>query len=592
MEHGSDEQRGRVAGLLRLAIWLRPYRGHVAGAVSTLVLAAVGVLALGQALRVMVDRGLAAGQSNALDQYLAGMLVLALLVAAATAARFYLVSWLGERVAADLRRRVFGQVLGLDPAFYDTARVGELQSRITADTTIIEQVFGSSLSLALRNALLFVGSLALLLVTSPRLTALVLLGVPVVVIIVVGLGRRVRRRSRTSQDRVAAIGSHVDEALHGIRTVQAFNHEHVERQRFGERVEAAFRAAELRIRDRALLTGTAMLVVFCGVGVILWVGGHDVLAGRMSPGSLSAFVFYAALMAGSVAVISEVIGDLQRAAGAAERLDELLATRPRIRPPDAPRALPEPPRGRVALSDVHFGYPSRPDVTVLNGATLEAGDGETLALVGPSGAGKSTIFQLLLRFYDPDRGRVLVDDTDVRHVDPVALRERIGLVPQEPVIFAADARENIRYGRPDAGDAAIRSAASAARADELLDALPEGLDTFLGERGVQLSSGQKQRIAIARALLRDPAVLLLDEATSAVDAANELRIREALRTVMRGRTTVVIAHRLATVQSADRIAVLDQGRVQAVGRHDELVEASGLYARLAEAQLIRPDQAG
>jgi len=576
---------GGLRGLWRIAGYLGAYRRRVAAAAVALLVAAASVLAVGQGLRLVVDGGLASDSPSALNAALLLMLGIVAVMAVATAARFFLVSWIGERVAADLRRDVFSRVLDLDVAFYETTRIGELQSRVTTDTTLLQQIFGSSLSMAVRNSLLFVGSLAMLLVTSPKLTGLVMLGVPLVLVPIIVFGRRVRRLSRYSQDRLADVGTYVDEALHGIRTVQAFNHADIDRRRFGERVESTFQVAVARIAQRALLTGLAILLAFSAVGVILWVGGHDVLAGRMSAGSLSAFVFYAVLMAGSVGVVSEVIGDLQRAAGAGERLLELLHTEPQVVAPKEPEGLPEPARGAVALEGVRFYYPSRPQIAALDGVDLSVAPGEMLALVGPSGAGKSTVFQLLLRFYDPDEGQVRFDGVDVRRVDPRGLRERIGLVPQEPVIFGADAWENIRYGRPGADDGAVRAAADAAHASGFIEALPEGFDTFLGERGVRLSVGQKQRIAIARAILRDPPLLLLDEATSSLDAESERQVQDALGRLMHRRTTLVIAHRLATVQRAGRIAVLDGGAVHAVGSHRELLETSPVYAHLAALQL-------
>jgi ATP-binding cassette subfamily B protein len=575
----------RELGQLRHIVrFVRPYGWAMGGALVALTVAAATVLAMGIGLRRLVDDGFTSGNAGLLDQSLFVLLGVILLLAAATYSRFFLVTWLGERVVADIRKAVFSHVLGLSPGFFETTRIGEVMSRITTDTTLLQTVIGSSASMALRNMLLLAGGLVMLAITSPKLTMLVVLAVPVVIAPIVLIGRRVRKLSRESQDRVADVGAEVEESLNAVRTIQAFNHEDLDRQHFAVRVEEAFNAAVRRVRARALLTALVITLVFGSVGLILWIGGHDVLSGRISGGELSAFVFYAVVVAGAAGAISEVVGDLQRAAGASERLMELLATEPDIKAPAQPKPLPVPARGEVSFDHVTFHYPSRPDRSALADFDLAVRPGEKLALVGPSGAGKTTVFQLLLRFYDPQAGRVLLDGVDLRAADPHDVRARIGLVPQEPVIFAADAWDNIRYGRPDASDAEVIAAAEAAAAREFIEQLPQGFSTFLGEKGVRLSGGQRQRIAIARAILRNPALLLLDEATSALDAESERLVQQALERLMANRTSIVIAHRLATVLKADRIVVLEEGRIVAQGRHAELMLQGGLYARLAELQ--------
>ena len=570
--------------LKQLFTFMRPYRGALLGAVLALLVAAMAVLGFGVVLQRVVDHGLSSGSATALDQALLLFLIVVTVMAASVAARVYLVTWIGERVVADIRKAVFAQVLKLEPAFFEVTRTGEVISRLTVDTSLLQVVVGSTLAIAVRNALLISGGLVMLMLTSGKLALLVLLGVPIAVIPLWLLGHRVRKLSRNSQDRIADIGAFVDEVLYGIRTVQAFCHEPIDRHRYSEHVEAAFDAATQRSRVSAVLTATVMLFTFIAVSLVLWVGGHDVLAGRLSGGQLSAFVFYALLVAGSVGALSEVAGDLLRAAGATERLLELLNTQPAISPPATPVALPEPAQGAVELSQVTFHYPSRPDRPALSQLSLRLQPGQKLALVGPSGAGKSTVLQLLLRFYDPDSGVIRFDGVDIRKVDPQQLRQRIALVPQDPIIFGADAWENIRYGFTDVSDADVRSAAVAAHAAEFLDQLPQGFNTYLGERGIRLSGGQRQRIAIARAILRDPAVLLLDEATSSLDAESERLVQDALEQLMQSRTTLIIAHRLATVRKVDRILVMDHGQLVASGRHQELVEENGLYARLAALQ--------
>jgi ATP-binding cassette subfamily B protein len=574
-----------IRQLARILGFLAPYRRQVAIAMAALVVAAGCVLVLGQGLRRVIDGGFASGDAALLDAALMALLGVIVVMAIATYTRFYFVSWVGERVTADIRRAVFGHLLDLSPGFFEVTRTGEVISRLTNDTSLLEVVIGSSASFALRNTLIMLGSLVMLFVTSLKLTALVLAGVPLVIAPILLYGRRVRSLSRASQARVADVSVYIDEALHEIRTVQSYGHEDEDRARFGERVEQAFATAAERIRQRALLIALVMLLAFGAVGVILWIGGHDVLAGRISAGELSAFVFYAVLVAGAFGAVSEVIGDLQRAAGATERLMELLATEPQIRAPLRAQPLP-PPRGEVRFARVSFSYPSRPDTLALADFSLEVKPGETVALVGPSGAGKSTVLQLLLRYYDADAGAISLDGVELRRADPRALRARLALVPQDPVIFAASVRENVRYGRPAASDAEVEQACAAAYAGEFIERLPEGMDTFLGERGVRLSGGQRQRLSVARALLADRAVLLLDEATSSLDAASEHYVQMALARLMQNRTTLIVAHRLATVQKADRIVVMDDGRIIATGTHDELVREKGLYARLAALQFL------
>jgi len=575
-----------IRQLARILGFLAPYRRQVAIALVALVVAAACVLVLGQGLRRVIDRGFSSGDAALLDGALVALLAVIVVMAIATYTRFYFVSWIGERVSADIRRAVFGHLLDLSPGFFEVTRTGEVISRLTNDTSLLEVVIGSSASFALRNTLIMLGSLVMLFVTSPKLTALVLLGVPLVIAPILLYGRRVRNLSRASQARVADVSVYIDEALHEIRTVQSYGHENEDRARFGERVEQAFATAAERIRQRALLIALVMLLAFGAVGVILWIGGHDVLAGRISAGELSAFVFYAVLVAGAFGAVSEVIGDLQRAAGATERLMELLATEPQIHAPESPQPLPEPPRGEVRFENVSFRYPSRPDALALADFSLEVKPGETVALVGPSGAGKSTVLQLLLRYYDADAGTISLDGVELPRADPRAVRTRLALVPQDPVIFAASVRENVRYGRPGASDAEVQEACTAAYASEFIERLPEAMDTFLGERGVRLSGGQRQRLSIARALLADRAVLLLDEATSSLDAASEHYVQMALARLMQNRTTLIVAHRLATVQNADRIVVMDEGRIIATGTHDQLVREKGLYARLAALQFL------
>jgi ATP-binding cassette subfamily B protein len=568
------------------ALWpfLAPHRAMIAAALTMLALAALFTLALPLALRRVIDLGFDASKADKVDQYFIAMIGVAGALAVATALRFYFVTRLGERVVADLRKAVYDRVIGLSPAFYERIQTGEVLSRLTTDVTAVENVVGSSASIALRNVLILIGGLAMLAVSSPKLTGMVLLVVPAVVFPILILGRRVRRLSRESQDRVADASAAAAETLQSAQTVQAYTHEPRSRARFGGLVEAAFGAARRRIEARALLTVIVIFLIFTAVVGVMWIGARDVMAERMTPGELGQFIFYAVFTAGAVGALSEVWGDLQRAAGATERLVELISAQDPITAPARPVPPAEPARGRLRFENVTFRYPSRPETEALSDLSLEVSPGETVALVGPSGAGKSTLFQLLLRFYDPTAGRITLDGVDLRDMDPAALRARYALVPQEPAIFADTARENIRFGRPDADDAAVEAAARAAAAHDFLARLPQGYESYVGERGVMLSGGQKQRLAIARAILRDAPVLLLDEATSALDAESERAVQSAVERLAAGRTTLIIAHRLATVQRADRIVVLDQGRIVAEGPHERLVREGGLYARLARLQ--------
>lgn len=563
---------------------LRPYRLRIMAALVALVVAAASVLLIGQGLRQVIDKGFVAGSAEWLNYALLGMLAVILVMSLATYTRFYLVSWLGERITADLRRRVFAHLLHLSPEFFEQNRTGDVLSRLTNDTTQLETVIGSSVSMALRNALLLLGGLVMLAITSLKLTLLVLLAIPFVLVPIIAFGRRVRTLARASQDSVANVGAYTDEVIHEIRTVQAYGHEVESAHEFNTRVEATFSTGIKRIRQRALLVAAVITLVFSAIALILWVGGHDVLSGAISAGELSAFIFYAVIVASAMGTISEVIGDVQRAAGATERLVELLATPSSLPQVQNPQALPVPAVGAVAMRSITFSYPSRPDAAVFENFNLQINPGEKIALVGPSGAGKTTVFQLLQRFYDPQAGEIVVDGINVKDADIKALRERIALVPQDPVIFASSLRDNVRYGRPAATDAEVIAACKAAFAMEFIEQLPEGLDSFLGERGVRLSGGQKQRIAIARAILADRPILLLDEATSALDSNSEQQVQQALEVLMQNRTTIMIAHRLSTVVNADKILVLQQGSIVASGTHQELLASSELYQQLARLQ--------
>ena len=572
-----------VSVLLKLGVFLLRYKPVLIAAACALIFTAGVTLAMGQGVKVLIDDGFVAGSVENLNSAALFIIGIAALMAVGTYARFYLVSWLGERVSADLRQAVFDHLITLHPNYFEENRSGEIMSRLTTDTTLLQSVIGSSASMALRSTLTFIGGLILLLITNLKLTAFVLAGVPLVLLPIIWYGRRVRTLSRKSQDTIADVGSYAGEIIQQIKTVQSYTQEENERVAFSTHVEDAFHVARKRIKQRAMLIAVVISLIFSAIAAMLWVGGNDVINGVMTGGELGAFVFYAIVVAGSVATISEVIGDVQRAAGAAERLFELLSIESLITAPKKPVSTDQL-KPQLDIETLSFSYPSRPEQTALNNLNLRIEAGKSLALVGPSGAGKSTVFELLQRFYDPSQGCIKLDGVDIRELDPKELRQHLAVVAQQPTLFSGDVMHNIRYGKPDASDEDVIAAAKAANAHDFIQALPNGYHSFLGEQGVRLSGGQRQRVAIARAILKDPKILLLDEATSALDAESEHRVQQALENLMQGRTTVIIAHRLATIRNAGSIAVLEGGQLVAQGSHDELLNDSPLYHRLSELQ--------
>jgi ATP-binding cassette, subfamily B, bacterial len=574
----------KISILLELIQFIRPYKSQVLTAFIALLFTAGVMLSVGQGVRMLIDEGFAQQSIEQLQQAVLFILAITVLIAGGTFFRFYLVSWLGERVSADIRLAVFNHVITLHPSYFETNGSGDIMSRITTDTTLLQSIIGSSFSMAIRSVLMLLGALVMLFATNIKLTFIVLLSVPFILVPILFYGRKVRKLSRKSQDSMADVGSYAGEAIEHIKTVQSYTHEQHERYSFGKEVEKSFTIGRNRIKQRATLIAGVIIIVFGAITGMLWVGGSDVIQGKMSGGDLGAFVFYAILVASSLATISEVLGELQRAAGATERLIEILQVESHILPPVENATSAKELNAQIAFEAVSFNYPSRPDQAATQALNLTAEQGKVLALVGPSGAGKTTLFELLQRFYDPQFGRITLGGTDIRQLDPKDLRQQMALVPQQPALFSSDVFHNIRYGKPEASDEEVILAAKKAHAHEFIINLPEGYNSFLGERGVRLSGGQRQRIAIARAILKDPDILLLDEATSALDSESEQHVQQALEELMRGRTTIIIAHRLSTIQHADKIAVLEQGRIIDIGNHHSLLQQCELYQRLVELQ--------
>jgi len=576
--------RGVSGPLIPVIRYLRPYKLRLLAATLALLFTAAATLSVGRGLQNLIDQGFGGGTSADLARAIALMMVIAAAIAVGTFIRFYLVSWLGERVSADLRKAVFDNVVRLHPGYFESNRSGEIMSRLTTDTTLLQTIIGSSFSMALRSGLTTTGALVMMFITNLKLSLIIALGVPLVLLPILVFGRRVRRLSNQSQESIASVGSYAGEVIQHIRVVQSYTREQFESSSFAREVDRAFAIAQRRIWQRSLLICAAILLLFVGMGGMMWEGGQDVIDGRMSGGELGAFVFYALLVGSGVATISEVWGEVQRAAGAAERLVELIETRSLIEDPGEAPGPGQPKQPQLQLNNVSFSYPTRPGIAALKDFSLPIAAGRSLALVGPSGAGKSTVLELLLRFYDPQQGSITLDGRDIRQIGLQQLRQKMALVPQQPALFTGDVRYNIAYGRPDASDQQIIEASRAAHVHDFIERLPEGYNSHLGERGVRLSGGQRQRIALARAILNDPSILLLDEATSALDAESEYHVQQALEVLMKDRTTVIIAHRLSTILHADNIAVLDQGRLVAMGTHRELLQSSALYARLAQGQ--------